>query len=80
MGSRLESFGQEWDDFVKRISYADCILNAALQLTSSVGNVSVMELQARAAHAEAWLHLGEAIKLNGWIDLNELNVFLGKDS
>ena len=65
---------------MKRIGYADCLLNAALQLTSSEGLISTMELQARAAQAEAWLHLAEAIKLDGWVDLNNLTVFLEKNS
>lgn len=60
----------------KRISYADCLLNAALQLTTTEGQVSLAELQARSAHAEAWLHLGEHLKVTGWVDLDELKVEL----
>lgn len=61
---------------MKRIGYADCLLNAAMQLTASEGNVNVVELQARSAHAEAWLHLGEHLKVTGWVDLDDLKVFV----
>jgi hypothetical protein len=63
---------------MKRVNFSDCILNAALQLTSSEGRISTMELQARAAQAEAWLHLGELLKVKGWADLDSLTVFVEK--
>jgi len=53
----------------RRISYSDCLLNAALQLTSENGLTPTDALRARAAMAEGWLHLGEMLRPNGWVDL-----------
>lgn len=61
----------------KTFSHADCLLNAALQLVSAEGQTTTMELQARAATAEAWLHLGESLGVGGWVDLDNLTVSLG---
>jgi hypothetical protein len=75
VGCGLARSGCDRGKFVsKRISYSDCLLNATLQLTSAQGQVSTYELQARAAQAEAWLHLGESIKVHGWVDLDSLTV------